>query len=155
MDEARAKRLLARHGPKGYDPARGTFRPWWWFVEYGVEVRAGRGISHVWGRSIVVAFGPDACPHVVVHSLFHETGHVQMLPLDLCVLGASIPLAIAGPWYWIVGVLVGWKFLWKEFTADLYAAMRLGPRNVWLGYVHEWRGARQGRGISKGRDVSQ
>lgn len=136
MELARAYSLLARFAPKGYDPQAKSFRPWWRFGRYDVQVRQGEGVSHMLGSRIVVAARQDACPHVVVHGFIHEAGHVQMLFLDIGVATATIPAALEVSWLACAGAVLAWQFVWREITAEVYAVSKLGLRCAVRGYSH-------------------
>jgi hypothetical protein len=142
MEAERAYRLIARVAPRGYDPSTRTFGPWWWpRARYDVAVR-GEGVPHFFGSKIVVAGVGDGCPHAVAHGFVHEAGHVQMLMFDILVFSVTVKALDGASWIAYVVAFLVWQFAWRELTADLYAATKLGPRNVVLGYTHEWRARR-------------
>ena len=151
MKEEQWRRLLRRFAPRGYDLGSGAFRPWYRYPRFRVEVRAGRGPSHVWTGRIVIANGPRTSAHQLVHALHHEAAHCQLLPLDLALLGAAAPtLAAAGVGPFLLGLLA-WQFLWRELAADALVATRLGLANTWRGYARERRGAQGQGGVEAGR----
>jgi hypothetical protein len=147
MDLERAWRLIARARLRGYDPSARAVRLWWWpSARYEVVLCHGKGAPHLVGSKIVVTFEEGACPHVVLHGFVHETGHVQMMMLDISVAAGAAPLLGAAPWWgWVVAFLA-WQFGWRELTADLYAASKLGFGNVVRGYTHLGRARPRRRG---------
>jgi hypothetical protein len=152
VDPDRAERLIARLAPKGYDRARRTFRPWWRFARYDVRLRPGRGVAHVVGTRIVVAYAPGDCPHNVVHAFFHEVGHVQMLWLDVVVGAQFVTLSIEYAWWAAIVAFAAWTLVWREITAEIYVVSRLGWRNMWRGYTHLFR--KVGRAAPPARGTS-
>ena len=155
MDVERARLLIARVRLRGHDPVARTVRPWWWpAARYEVIVREGGVAPHLIGSKIVVTVDECACPHVVVHSFVHEAGHVQMLMVDVLVASLAVGFLEGSSWLAYIVAFLVWQFVWREVSADVYAAAHLGCGNTVRGYTHLSRKRRRGRApnVSAGDD---